>query len=141
MYKNLAGIAAAAALIALAVPTASTAAERKDPGIRQATDQEFSSQRRRVRRVYHSRRVFAPRRVHARSYVHRRAFFPRRAFPRRAYYSSYSWGAPSYYNYGYSPYYAYAAAPYPYYGYPYYRRPFFGPFVSVGFGPFGFGFW
>jgi hypothetical protein len=140
MYKSLAGIAAAAVLIALAVPTASTAAERKDPGVRQATDQEFSSQRRRaVRRVYHSRRVVGPRRVYSRSVVHRRAYWPRRAFfPRRAYYRSYSWGGPRY-SYAYSPYYAYAA-PYPYY-YPYYRRPFFRPFISVGFGPFGFGFW
>jgi hypothetical protein len=116
MYKSLAGIAAAAALIALAVPTASTAAERPDPRIRQASDQEFSSQRRRVRRVYHSRRAFAPRRVYARSVVHRRAFAPRRVyarsvavrrayFPRRVY-SSYSWGWPGYSNYGYSPYYS-----------------------------------
>jgi hypothetical protein len=135
MYKNLAGIAAAAALIALAVPTTSTAAPRKDPGVRQAVDQEFSSQGRRYRRVYHSRRVFAPRRVYARSFAYRRAFFPRRA------YSSYYWGGPSY-GYGYSPYYAYAS---PYYGYaspwPYYRRPWgWGPSISIGFGPIGFGF-
>ncbi len=60
MYKRLAGIAAAAALIALAAPAPSTAAERNAPGIQAVGDQEFSSQRRWRHSRVHVRRAWAP---------------------------------------------------------------------------------
>jgi hypothetical protein len=54
MNKTLGGIAAAAMLVAIAIPGQVAAAEqRQDPGIhKQAVGEEFSSQRRYRRRVY-----------------------------------------------------------------------------------------
>ena len=88
MYKSLAGIAAAAALIALAAPAPSTAAERNAPGIQAVGDQEFSSQRRWRHSRVHVRRAWAPRYRHARwgarRYVGVRHAYPYR-YHRRAY--------------------------------------------------------
>ena len=51
MYKTLGGIAAAFMLVAIAAP-GTAAAQRQEPGIqKQAVGEEFSSQRRRVRRA------------------------------------------------------------------------------------------
>jgi len=51
MYKTLGGIAAAFMLLAIAAP-GTAAAQRPEPGIqKQAVGEEFSSQRRRVRRA------------------------------------------------------------------------------------------
>ena len=88
MYKSLAGIAAAAALIALAAPAPSTAAERNAPGIQAVSDQEFSSQRRWRHSRVHVRRAWAPRYRHAR-WGARRHWAVRHAYPRRFYRSAY----------------------------------------------------
>jgi hypothetical protein len=107
MFKMLGSIAAAAMLIALAIPDPAAAAGRHESGIhKQVTD--FSSQYRYVRHRYHVRRYVVPR-YYGYGYPYR--------------YGYYRYGYPSYgYGYGY-PYYR----PYPYYG-TYFR---FGPF---GFG-------
>jgi hypothetical protein len=122
MVKMLGGIAAAALLVALAVPAA--AAGRHDPGIqsgihKQVTD--FSSQRRIYGRYY-----VRGGRYYVRHYVVPRYYgYGPRYFPPYPYYPPY-YGSYPYYG-GLYPYYR----PYPYYG----LRPYF-PFA-----PFSFGVW
>lgn len=122
MSKMLASIAAAALLVALAVPA--TAAERHEPGIQSGAHKQvndFSSQRRIYGR-YHVRGG----RYYVRHYVVPRYYgYGPRYFPPYPYYSSYYRSYP-YYG-GLYPYYR----PYPYYG----LRPYF-PFA-----PFSFGAW
>ena len=135
MYKSFLSLAAAATVAVFAGSGPTAAADRTlAAGVndQQNVSEEFSSQRRwrRGRVVVIRSGYWAPR--------YRRAFWGpryRSAYwgPRYRY-----WGGPYAYPVSYG--YPYAAYAYPYaaYGYPYYYRR---PFVSVGFGGFGFRFW
>jgi hypothetical protein len=111
MYKSLASCAAVAMLAAFAASSPSAAADGT-----QATG--VNTQQQNAGEEFSSQRRYRRSRV-----IVRRHWAPRRYVVRRSY-----WG-PGPYAYPY----AYAAP------YPYYYRP--GPFVSFGFGPFGFGVW
>ena len=113
MYKSLAGLAAAAVLSIVAMPTApaNAAPIKNAPGLAEHQSGVEQVQHRRYHRRYH------------RGYVGPRRF--------------YGGGRPYYYGGG--PYY-YGGGPYAYAPYPYYRR-HYGPSVGIGIGPFGFGVW
>jgi hypothetical protein len=113
MYKTLGGIAAAFMVVAIAAP-GTAAAQRQESGIhKQAVGEEFSSQRRRVRRAS-VRRYRAPSYGYSSwpyyagygSSPYPAAFESTRGYrySARDNQASFSWGGPYYAGYGSSPY-------------------------------------